>query len=147
MSDTTTYTWKIAALEAYATQSSYLDVVYNIHWRYNATTGSYSAECYGVQSVTPYNPDSGSFIPFDELTKDVVVGWLTGSMGEEKVNDLKAGLDTDIENQIKPVTLMLQAPWDIPPTPTPTPTPDLTATPTPMPTMIPPIDPTTTPIP
>lgn len=144
MSDTTTYTWKIAALEAYATQSSYLDVVYNIHWRLNATTGSYSAECYGVQSVTPYNPDSGSFIPFNELTKDTVVGWLTGSMGEEKLNSLMANLDANIEGQIKPVTLILGVPWDINPTPTPTPTIDPDVTATPYPSMIPPY-PTPTP--
>lgn len=143
MSDTNTYTWKIAALEAYATQSSYLDVVYNIHWRYNATTGSYSSEVYGVQSVSPYNPDSGSFIPYDQLTQEVVVGWLTESMGEDRINQLTASLDRNIEDQIKPVTLILTPPWNIAPTPPPTPEPTATPTPdpyvttTPLPSMVP----------
>jgi hypothetical protein len=139
-------------MEAYATQSSYLDVVYTIHWRLNATTGSYFAECYGAQSVAPYNPDSGSFVPYNELTKDIVVGWLTGSMGESTVNNLTASLDMDIERQIKPYTITLPAPWDVPPTPTPTITPtptptiDPSITPTPLPPM-PTIIPTITPLP
>jgi hypothetical protein len=136
MSDSTTYTWNIAALEVYATQSGQLDVVYNIHWRYNATTSSYFSEVYGVQQVSPYNPDSGSFIPYNELTENIVIGWLTDAMGQERVNQLTASLDYEIESRIRPTSLILPAPWNIPPTPTPTPTVDPNITPTPTPTLI-----------
>jgi hypothetical protein len=127
MSDTNTYNWVIAALEAYTTQSGYTDVVYTIHWRYRAVdqSTSYSAEVYGAQSVAPYNPDSGSFIPYDELTKPTVIGWLTGSLGEERVNALTGSLDAQIQQQIQPTSAVLPPPWDnpapVPPEPTPVP--------------------------
>jgi hypothetical protein len=108
-----TYNWVIAALEAYTTQSGYTDVVYTIHWRYKAVdqSTSYSAEVYGAQSVSPYNPDSGSFIPYDELTKPTVIGWLTGSLGEEKVNSFTASLDAQILQQMHPTTVVLPPPF------------------------------------
>jgi hypothetical protein len=135
MSENNTYTWKIAALEAYATQSGQTDVVYNIHWRYNAATASYSTEIYGVQATAPYA--SGSpFIPYEELTYDVVIGWLTGSLGEEGVGRLTASLDSQLDNLIKPQVIMLNPPWNNP-SPTPDPTPD--PTPTPEPTPLPPM--------
>lgn len=134
MSDTNTYTWKIAALEAYTTQSSYTDVVYNIHWRYNAATGSYSTEIYGVQRVEPFNPDSSSFIPYDQLTSDIVIGWLTGSLGEEGLGRLTASLDTQLENLMKPQSVILNPPWS---NPEPTPTPQPTFDPTPLPSLPP----------
>lgn len=112
-------------MEVYTTQSIYNDVVYTIHWRYGAVdqSTSYSAEVYGIQSVAPYNPDSGSFISYSDLTKSVVVGWLTASMGEEKINDLTASLDQQIDQQISPSVMILPNPWEIPtPTPTPSPT-------------------------
>jgi hypothetical protein len=113
MSDTNTYTWTISAMEAYTTQSIYNDVVYIIHWRYGAVdqSTSHSAEVYGMQTVAPYNPDSGSFIPYSELTKPIVVGWLTSSMGEARVNELTASLDSQIEAQINPVKLTLAPPF------------------------------------
>lgn len=137
MSNNNTYAWTIAAMDAYTTASGQTDVVYNIHWRYKAVdqSTSYSAEVYGVQSVGPFNPESSSFIPFNELTKDTVVGWLTSSMGEERVNGLTGSLDAQIEQQIKPTYITLGAPWDVTPTPTPTPTPEPTATPEPTPTI------------
>ena len=124
MSDTNTYTWTIAAMEAYTTQSIYNDVVYTIHWRYGAVdqSTSYSAEVYGAQTVAPYNPDSGSFIPYSELTKPIVIGWLTSSLGEERINNLTASLDQQIQQQISPSVVVLPNPWEMP-TPTPSPTP------------------------
>lgn len=113
MANNNTYTWQIAAMDAYTNQEGKSDVVYNIHWRYKAVDQSttYSAEVYGVQSVGPFNPDSGSFIPYNELTKEIVVGWLVGSMGDEKVNSLTSSLDSQINQQINPTSVTLGVPW------------------------------------
>lgn len=147
MANGNTYTWRFPAIDVYTQQGSYSDVVYNIHWRLSATTesGSYSAENYGVQSVAPYNPDSGSFIPYENLTKELVTSWILDSMGE-KYGILTASLDNQIEIQINPPTLQLSPPWsDIPPTPEPTPQP--TFPPMPTITFVPSMTPTPTPTP
>ena len=131
MANGNTYTWKFPAIDVYKQQGSYSDVVYNIHWRLAAIdqSATYSAEVYGVQSVSPYNPDSGSFIPYENLTQEIVTSWVLGSMGEGYGN-ITSSLDSQIENQINPPTLQLPPPWtNITPTPTPIPT----VTPTPEP--------------
>ena len=103
------YDWNFNPLESYPTASGQTDVVFLVHWQVNATTGSYTSRTIGVQRVE-YNTGS-SFIPFNELTKDIVYGWVTSSIGEEGYNAITASLIQQIENQINPPILIQQAPW------------------------------------
>jgi len=104
-----TYNWNFNPLESYPTASGQTDVVFLVHWQITAETGSYSSRIIGTQSVE-YN--SGSvFIPFNELTKNIVYGWVTSSMGEEHYNHLTASLIQNLESQINPPVLVQQAPW------------------------------------
>lgn len=105
-----TYNWNFNPLESYPTASGETDVVFLVHWQLYASTGSYAASSIGVQSIATF--ESGStFIPFNELTKDTVYGWVTSSMGSGSVDVMYASLATNIENQINPVVLVQQAPW------------------------------------
>lgn len=119
MADNNTYSWKFPAIDVYKQQGSYADVVYSIHWRLNGTdqTTSHSIELYGVQSVAPYNPDSGSFIPYENLTEEVVIGWVVNSMGS-RYGELTSSIDSGIQNLIDPPTQQLPPPWTDP-TPAP----------------------------
>lgn len=129
MANNNTYIWSFPAIDVYPTQSSNTDVVYNIHWRLRGVdqSTSHSAEVYGTQGVPAYNPDSGSFTPYDQLTKEQVTDWVLSAMGD-RYGSLTSSIDTQIQNQINPPSLQLAPPWDVP-TPTPSPLPD----PTPMP--------------
>ncbi len=104
-----TYNWNFNPLESYPTASGQTDVVFQVHWQVTAETGSYTARTIGVQPVQ-YNTES-VFIPFNELTFDIVYGWVTSSMGEEQYNNITASLIQNIENQINPPVLIQQAPW------------------------------------
>jgi len=105
-----TYNWNFNPLESYPTASGETDVVFLVHWQLYANTGSYTASSIGTQYVGPL--ESGSvFIPFNELTKNIVYGWVTSSMGEERINHIKSNLETQIGNLINPPTLVQQAPW------------------------------------
>jgi hypothetical protein len=108
-----TYNWNFNPLESYPTASGQTDVVFNVHWQLYANTGSYNASSIGTQAVGPLQ--SGSvFIPFNELTKDIVYGWVTSSMEAQNsgsVDRLYASLATNIEYQINPPVLIQQAPW------------------------------------
>jgi len=114
----TTYNWNFNPLESYPTASGETDVVFMVHWQLYATkgpytgsfTGSYTASSIGTQTVGPLQ--SGSvFTPFNELTKDIVFGWVTSSMASGSVDRLYASLEQQIENQINPPILIQQAPW------------------------------------
>jgi hypothetical protein len=124
-----TYNWNFNPLECYPTESDHSDVVFNVHWQLYATTGSYTASSIGTQVVGPLG--TGSFTPFEDLTKDQVQGWVIEAMGTGSVEAMYASLANQIENQIVPPTVTLTSPWLVPspspsPVPEPSPTPSLT---------------------
>jgi hypothetical protein len=104
-----TYSWNFNPLESYPTASGQTDVVFKVHWQLTATTESYSSRTIGTQNV---QYTSGSpFIPFNELTEEIVYGWVTSSMSEEEYNNAINYLTNDIQSQITPSILVQQSPW------------------------------------
>lgn len=103
------YTWNFNPLEAYPTASGETDVVFMVHWQLYGSTGSYMSSCIGTQNVS-YATGS-TFIPFEELTYDIVYNWMTASMGIEQMNNYTASVAQQIDNQINPPILIQQSPW------------------------------------
>lgn len=124
MANNNTYYWTFPAIDVYPSRENNTDVVYNIHWRLEAVdqTTTHSVETYGMQGVPPYNPDSGSFIPYSQLTQEQVTNWVMSAMGD-RYGQLTSSLDNLINDLINPPSLQLAPPW---------------TTPTPSPTMLPP---------
>ena len=102
-----TYTWKINAVDCYTSKDGLEKVAYNVHWSFFATDGENNASMIGVQSVGEPSPDN--FTPFDQLTEEQVVSWITASMDVEQ---MQANLDKQIEDLVAPkvVTLQLNKP-------------------------------------
>ncbi len=112
MSLNITYNWNFNPLDCYPTEEGYSDVVFNVHWQLYASTGSYFASSIGTQAVGPLG--TGSFTPYEDLTKDQVQGWVIDAMNAVNtgsVENLYASLAQQIENQINPPTISLNAPW------------------------------------
>lgn len=116
-----TYRWNFNPLESYPTSSGQTDVVFKVHWQLYATkgpftgsfTGSYTASSIGTQAI-PSVQSQSVFIPFNQLTQDIVCGWVTSSMESQRsgsVNELYLSLAKNIEYQINPPVLVQQAPW------------------------------------
>ena len=102
-----TYTWKINAVDCYTSKDGLEKVAYNVHWSFFATDGENNVSMIGVQSVGEPSPDD--FTPFDQLTEEQVVSWITASMDVEQ---MQANLDKQIEDLVAPkvVTLQLNRP-------------------------------------
>ena len=77
------------------------------HWRVTAQDGDYTASSYGTQSFTP-DPESPDFVAFEDLTEEIVLGWVKGAMDTEA---LEAGLASQIEAQKAPTTVT-GMPWN-----------------------------------
>ncbi len=105
----TEYKWVISQLDCYPTQDNKTDVVFVVHWRRQATDGTYNADIYGSQAVT-LDP-SATYIPYAELTEADVIGWLEDAMGAETLAAQKAALDKQIEDQINPPVVRPALPW------------------------------------
>jgi hypothetical protein len=92
----TTFTWRIANMER-ETADGY---VFTIHYTVTAEDGTYSAGAYG--SLGLERPE-GSMIPYADLTEDqVVMEWLLPKFGDEKVQEIHAALQAQLDEQHHP---------------------------------------------
>lgn len=102
--------WVISAMECKVHEEDMTDVVIIVHWRYQARElheeKEYFAETYGATSVGM--PDPETFTPFDQLTKEQVVGWLEAELDVDQMN---TSLQENINLQINPVTVTLPPAW------------------------------------
>ena len=90
--------WKINTLEY--TNDNDKGVV-TAHWDVTLTDGDYSARRYGSCSFQP-EPSSEGYIAFDDLTEEIVLGWVKAEVGEE---DVEASITAQIEAKKNPATL------------------------------------------
>jgi hypothetical protein len=105
----TTYIWNCRTVDVFPTYESETDVVYNVHWSLDASEEVdgkvYGASIYGTQAIAL--GDIEEFIPFADLTNEIVTEWVKSAMGEEQVESLEQSLSLSIANQINPTSLTL----------------------------------------
>jgi len=100
----TTFSWNIANLERYTADG----VVFTVHYTVNAEDGTYSAGAYGSLGLEAPEPDN--MISFDNLTNEIVVGWVKGKFGEEKVAEIEAALQAQLDEKHAP-SKAVGLPW------------------------------------
>lgn len=100
----TTFTWNIANLER-ETSDGY---VYTAHYTVNAVSedGVYSSGAYGSLGLER----GDTLVPFADLTEEIVVGWLKEKFGDEKVSEIEAALQAQLDEQRQP-TKAVGLPW------------------------------------
>jgi hypothetical protein len=112
-----TISWLIERLLVKPTEGSLTDVVITADWRCNGLQDNYSGTCYGSCS---FQPPSGSFTPYEDLTQEQVLDWCYEN-GVDKTA-IEANVTAQIENQINPPVVTLPLPWaaqPLPPVPPP----------------------------
>jgi hypothetical protein len=108
------YEWQFNPLESYPTASGQTDVVFQVHWQCYASTGSHSGSFYIETCVgtVPVTYDTGStFIPFNELTKEIVYSWVENALGVDQIDQIKTNLSNRIDDKINPKILVQSPPW------------------------------------
>jgi hypothetical protein len=102
--------WFINQMDSLPTDGDLKDFVINVHWiRYAKETINevdYYVSVYGAQSFS--KDDVTNFIPYEDLTYDIVCGWLDASIDVEA---LDLNLDAQIENQVNPPIVVLPLPF------------------------------------
>ena len=88
------YNWQIVELNRLTSDGFVVTVHYNV----SAVDGAFTASTYGTVGYT--QEEGESYIPFDQLTEEIVVGWVQESLGKDTV---EASLAGQIEAQKNPV--------------------------------------------
>ena len=98
--------WNIAQLERHLKDGA----VFTAHWTVNLQDQGESAGCYGSIGFTvAENPEN--FIPYADLTKEIVVGWVQDAMGEEQVSNIGTALHAQIQQKLHPTSAQ-GIPWN-----------------------------------
>jgi hypothetical protein len=90
----TTFTWHIANLERETADG----FVMTAHYTVTAEDGTYSSGAYG--SLGFERPDK--LIPYADLTEEMVIGWVQDAFGAEKVTEIEAALQAQLDEQRHP---------------------------------------------
>lgn len=114
---TITYTWAVTGMKA-TTVGSESNYVVQTYWTKTGTDASGNTGTFS--GATPFTPDpqQSDFTPFDQLTQEIVLGWIqpvvTGPY-EDHVNGVIA---KQIADKVNPV-VEPPLPWAPPTPPTP----------------------------
>jgi len=100
-----TYSWDCRTVDTYPTQGELTDVVYNVHWRLTGAEGEHSATVIGTQHLTVETIQPEGFIPFESLTHEQVIAWVEEAMGEDRVAELNASVDSQVAALITPTSV------------------------------------------
>ena len=100
----TEYTWGVAQMERHTSAG----IVIVVHYTVAANDGTYASSAYG--SVGLEAPE-GNVIPYADLTPELVIGWVQEKLGgKEKVDEIQAALQSQIDQQRAPTTAA-GVPW------------------------------------
>ena len=95
----TQYTWNVTALytETVDGEQNYVVIA---NYEVTGVDGEYTASLsniarFNTASVTP-------FVPYEDLTNDIVIGWIQSELGVDGVSNLEACIQGQIDSQINP---------------------------------------------
>lgn len=103
------FNWVISQLDSIPSLDGMHKVISVIHYRAQKKHEEFTADTYGSLSVPA--PHEASFTPYDEVTKEMVEGWLEESLDCEAI---EANLDAQIENFLNPPIVAYELPWSDP---------------------------------
>jgi hypothetical protein len=98
----TTFTWAIAQLERETADG----FVFLSHYTVNAKDDAYASSAYG--SIGFERPEN--LIPYSDLTEDEVISWVKDALGADKVDEVEAALQNQLDQQRNP-TQAAGVPW------------------------------------
>ena len=97
--------WKVANMERNLDD---IGTVFTVHYTVTHFRDGEQAGAYG--SIGLEAPESGTGIPYAELTEEIVIGWLKSHFGDEKIASISAALDAQISEKLAP-TKSAGVPW------------------------------------
>lgn len=109
-----TYTWKVTGIKI-RDEEEFPNTVFQSYWRKigtdeNGVSGKFDG-------ATPFILDATqeSFIPFENLTEEIVLGWIQEVVVGEYEEHVNEQIQTDYMNKINPITDLTKTsdlPWN-----------------------------------
>lgn len=100
----TTFTWNVAQMERHTADGA----VTTVHYTVEAFDSIYRSSAYGSLGLEAPEPDS--MVPYSNLTPDLCVQWVKDKLGDEKVAEVEAALQAQLDEMHAP-TRAAGVPW------------------------------------
>ena len=91
----TTFNWQIVQMDRLTSDGFVVTVHYNV----GATDGDYQASTYGTTSYT--QTPGETYIPYEDLTQPIVVGWVQEALGKDTVEASLQGQIDALKNPVQ----------------------------------------------
>jgi hypothetical protein len=104
-----TTTWKIAQLKRKPTTGLVFEVTYIMNFKLQNETDRKVGMIEFVGDVNDPN-----FIPFEDLTEEIVLGWVTTTLGEEEISATETEFEARLQERIDKKTnpeFLTGTPW------------------------------------
>jgi len=108
----TTINWNCKTVDVYPAQGEYTDVVYNVHWivtgvsdQVDAEGNPYTGRVIGTEMLD--TSTITNFVPFADLTNEIAVQWTKDAMGGERVAEIEANVQSQIDALITPTSVTM----------------------------------------
>lgn len=100
-----TYNWDCKTVDVKPTEGDLTNVVYNVHYRVEATKGDYSATSIGTQTITL--DEDATFVSFDDLTNATITTWVQDAMEDGQPAAIEASLAEVITEKETPTSVTM----------------------------------------
>jgi hypothetical protein len=106
----TNYTWNVTQLYTQTIEGN-TDYVVIANYNTIGVDGIYTASLSGTAQFS--TEDVTTFIPYEDLTEEIVLGWVKESLGENGIISIEACIQGQIDSQINPpqVPVNTPLPW------------------------------------
>lgn len=102
--------WTVSSMDCRVQEGQYQDVVFCVHFDCTGTDTidgkDYSGRVYSTCTVPA---PEGSFIAYNDLTQDQVLGWIWANGVDKSATE--AAVEQQIQAQAHPVVVSLSPPW------------------------------------
>jgi hypothetical protein len=107
---TITYTWKVTGVKV-KNEGSNTDAVVQTYWTKigideNGNEGTFS----GATPFTSVNVPSGEFVAFEDLTEEIILGWIQSVIDENYDIHINSQILKQIQSKANPV-IDKELPW------------------------------------
>jgi hypothetical protein len=93
-----TYTWTINQM--YTLQQPDPNYVVNVMWTLTGVDGTATAS---IEGNTEFDSNqSGTFIPYNQLTEAIVIGWVQAALGANGIANFEANVQGQINSILNP---------------------------------------------
>lgn len=108
-----TYNWLTEKLYTVnlPTETNYVvNAYYSVEGSDDSTNPPTTAKLSGNIATFTINPDQPDYVPYDELTNDIVIGWVKNQLGANEVLSIESAIAGQIETILNPPLTPVETP-------------------------------------